>query len=206
MSLFLMSLFCHRNLFEDIFYRLYFQCLSLETKMCWGVIFLLGGGFALASASQKSGLSGKMVVNILRTTCFHGDSLPRWRSIFGGHVFTQWHFTKMVVNIFETTCFHSDWLPRWRSIFGDHMVTQWHFTKMVSLLWGPHVYTVTHYQDGVITLRTMCLHSDTSPRWGLWGPSACSYSDTLQIFLFSALMVDKLEGLSLASLPVYLVR
>ena len=166
-----MSLFCNQNLFEDIFYRLYFQCLSLETKMCWGVIFLLGGGFALASASQKSGLSGKMVVNILRATCFHGDSLPRWRSIFG-----------------------------------DHMVTQWHFTKMVSLLWGPHVYTVTHYQDGVITLRTMCLHSDTSPRWGLWGPSACSYSDTLQIFLFSALMVDKLEGLSLASLPVYLVR
>jgi hypothetical protein len=27
----------------------------IETKMCWGVIFLLGGGFALAAASQKSG-------------------------------------------------------------------------------------------------------------------------------------------------------
>ena len=24
----------------------------IETKMCWGVIFLLGGGFALANASQ----------------------------------------------------------------------------------------------------------------------------------------------------------
>ena len=145
-----MSLFCNQNLFEDIFYRLYFQCLSLETKMCWGVIFLLGGGFALASASQKSGLSGKMSVNILGTTCIHSDTLPRWRSIFGepraytvtlyqdggqyfeNHVFPQWHFT----------------LPRWRSIF-----------------WGPHVSTVTLYQDGVITLRTTCLHSDTLPRW-----------------------------------------
>jgi len=33
----------------------------IETKMCWGVIFLLGGGFALAKASQSSGLSSLMV-------------------------------------------------------------------------------------------------------------------------------------------------
>jgi hypothetical protein len=38
---------------------LIFLIRGAETKMCWGVIFLLGGGFALASASQKSGLSGK---------------------------------------------------------------------------------------------------------------------------------------------------
>ena len=29
----------------------------IETKMCWGVIFLLGGGFALAKASESSGKS-----------------------------------------------------------------------------------------------------------------------------------------------------
>ena len=33
----------------------------IETKMCWGVIFLLGGGFALADASQKSGLSTLLI-------------------------------------------------------------------------------------------------------------------------------------------------
>lgn len=27
----------------------------IETKMCWGVIFFLGGGFALADATKKSG-------------------------------------------------------------------------------------------------------------------------------------------------------
>jgi len=36
----------------------------IETKMCWGVIFLLGGGFALANASQVSGLSMLLVTEI----------------------------------------------------------------------------------------------------------------------------------------------
>ena len=33
----------------------------IETKMCWGVIFLLGGGFALAKASESSGLSALLI-------------------------------------------------------------------------------------------------------------------------------------------------
>lgn len=36
----------------------------IETKMCWGVIFLLGGGFALADASQKSGLSTLLIAQL----------------------------------------------------------------------------------------------------------------------------------------------
>ena len=33
----------------------------IETKMCWGVLFLLGGGFALAKASESSGLTTLMI-------------------------------------------------------------------------------------------------------------------------------------------------
>jgi di/tricarboxylate transporter len=46
----------------------------IETKMCWGVIFLLGGGFALASASQKSGLSSLLVEQLER---FNLTALPQ---------------------------------------------------------------------------------------------------------------------------------
>ena len=45
----------------------------IETKMCWGVIFLLGGGFALAKASESSGLSNLMVEYIQKTNL---ESLP----------------------------------------------------------------------------------------------------------------------------------
>ena len=47
----------------------------IETKMCWGVIFLLGGGFALADASQKSGLS-TLLVSQLNT--LELNSMPMW--------------------------------------------------------------------------------------------------------------------------------
>ena len=33
----------------------------IETKMCWGVLFLLGGGFTLAKCLQTSGLSLMLV-------------------------------------------------------------------------------------------------------------------------------------------------
>lgn len=45
----------------------------IETRMCWGVIFLLGGGFALADASQKSGLSTLLVAELNRLDL---NSLP----------------------------------------------------------------------------------------------------------------------------------
>ena len=45
----------------------------IETKMCWGVIFLLGGGFALAKASESSGLSNLMIEYIQMTNM---ESLP----------------------------------------------------------------------------------------------------------------------------------
>jgi len=51
----------------------------IETKMCWGVIFLLGGGFALAKASQNSGLSTLMVVQLNRINL---ESLPLWLVTF----------------------------------------------------------------------------------------------------------------------------
>ena len=47
----------------------------IETKMCWGVIFLLGGGFALADASQKSGLSTLLVTQLNKLNL---NSLPSW--------------------------------------------------------------------------------------------------------------------------------
>ena len=47
----------------------------IETKMCWGVIFLLGGGFALASASQSSGLSALLVHQLEKLNL---SSLPNW--------------------------------------------------------------------------------------------------------------------------------
>ena len=47
----------------------------IETKMCWGVLFLLGGGFALADASQKSGLSTLLVGQLNRLQL---DSQPIW--------------------------------------------------------------------------------------------------------------------------------
>ena len=47
----------------------------IETKMCWGVLFLLGGGFALAKALQSSGLSSLLV---LQLTKMNLTSLPAW--------------------------------------------------------------------------------------------------------------------------------
>ena len=47
----------------------------IETKMCWGVIFLLGGGFALADASQKSGLSTLLISQLNKLDL---DSQPVW--------------------------------------------------------------------------------------------------------------------------------
>ena len=47
----------------------------IETKMCWGVIFLLGGGFALADASQKSGLSTLLVSQLNKLNM---NTLPFW--------------------------------------------------------------------------------------------------------------------------------
>ncbi len=45
----------------------------IETRMCWGVIFLLGGGFALAKASESSGLSTLMIEFLQKTNL---ESLP----------------------------------------------------------------------------------------------------------------------------------
>eukprot|EP00092_Neocalanus_flemingeri_P012001 GFUD01012938.1.p1 GENE.GFUD01012938.1~~GFUD01012938.1.p1 ORF type:complete len:728 (-),score=120.32 GFUD01012938.1:128-2311(-) len=51
----------------------------IETKMCWGVIFLLGGGFALAKASQNSGLSTLLVVQLNKMNL---ESYPLWLVTF----------------------------------------------------------------------------------------------------------------------------
>merc|ERR1711874_590824 len=51
----------------------------IETKMCWGVIFLLGGGFALADASQKSGLSTLLISQLNKIDL---ESLPLWLTSF----------------------------------------------------------------------------------------------------------------------------
>merc|ERR1719397_1389748 len=45
----------------------------IETRMCWGVIFLLGGGFALAKASESSGLSELLILVLKKTNL---ESLP----------------------------------------------------------------------------------------------------------------------------------
>lgn len=51
----------------------------IETKMCWGVIFLLGGGFALAKAAEFSGLS-KLLVDVI--SLVNLESLPLWVTSF----------------------------------------------------------------------------------------------------------------------------
>ena len=51
----------------------------IETKMCWGVIFLLGGGFALAKASVNSGLSELMVIQLNKMNL---ESWPTWLMSF----------------------------------------------------------------------------------------------------------------------------
>ena len=38
----------------------------IETKMCWGVLFLLGGGFTLAKCLQTSGLSLMLVKQLTK--------------------------------------------------------------------------------------------------------------------------------------------
>ena len=45
----------------------------IETRMCWGVIFLLGGGFALAKASSTSGLSDLLIEGLKKLKL---ESLP----------------------------------------------------------------------------------------------------------------------------------
>merc|ERR1712110_1026600 len=45
----------------------------IETRMCWGVIFLLGGGFALAKASEASGLSDLLIEGLKKLKL---ESLP----------------------------------------------------------------------------------------------------------------------------------
>ena len=47
----------------------------IETKMCWGVLFLLGGGFTLAKCLQTSGLSIMLVTQLNKLNL---TSLPRW--------------------------------------------------------------------------------------------------------------------------------
>ena len=47
----------------------------IETKMCWGVIFFLGGGFVLADATKKSGLS-HLLVGLISRLNLH--VLPGW--------------------------------------------------------------------------------------------------------------------------------
>jgi sodium-dependent dicarboxylate transporter 2/3/5 len=47
----------------------------IETKMCWGVLFLLGGGFTIAKGLQTSGLSTMLVTQLNKLNL---SSLPAW--------------------------------------------------------------------------------------------------------------------------------
>jgi len=47
----------------------------IETKMCWGVLFLLGGGFTLAKCLQTSGLSIMLVAQLKKMNL---NELPGW--------------------------------------------------------------------------------------------------------------------------------
>lgn len=75
----------------------------IETKMCWGVLFLLGGGFALAKALQSSGLSSLLVVQLTKLNL---TSLPSWLASL---IFTV--VTVAITNIASNTATANVFVP-----------------------------------------------------------------------------------------------
>jgi len=128
----------------------------IETKMCWGVLFLLGGGFALAKALQSSGLSSLLVAGLTRMNL---TSLPSWLASL---LFTV--VTVAITNIASNTATANVFVP----ILAEMAVT---------MCINPILFTLP---AGIACSYAFALPVSTAPNAIVFGHSTMKTTDMLK--------------------------
>merc|ERR1712106_868356 len=128
----------------------------IETKMCWGVLFLLGGGFALAKALQSSGLSSLLVAGLTRMNL---TSLPSWLASL---LFTV--VTVAITNIASNTAAANVFVP----ILAEMAVT---------MCINPILFTLP---AGIACSYAFALPVSTAPNAIVFGHSTMKTTDMLK--------------------------
>lgn len=128
----------------------------IETKMCWGVLFLLGGGFALAKALQSSGLSSLLVLQLSKMNL---TRLPAW---LASVIFTV--MTVGITNIASNTATANVFVP----ILAEMAVT---------MCVNPILFTLP---AGIACSYAFALPVSTAPNAIVFGHSTMKTTDMLK--------------------------